>query len=526
MGERYEAEKQKRQSRDAELRAAEDTIEQLQLHLNQLEDIMDGKSKRVLPARTQEDSPELHAAKKTHTEAETLTLGQGILNQGILNQNGNLLDAPSSAKDAAPRSESSRSTSTSSSSARSSSKDPSSDSTSFNKTRTHTVRPTEEERDNNGPPAEFRGSNRRIPLAPSEVKHRPDGCYTDEEIGILSLEAWRTRCRKLHDYVPDRHWDLEVHLDKVKFLQAALSNFKRDPDARQLSGRGLVEWAHSRYESLQHNYHIPRNTCSPRDFAKNIEDGKFSYQKRCVPVHRYYSMLIRDTPGYVPEKPRPPRRDIIPAATRKDVIPALHARQTESSRTRVNPRSFEHRADGKFHSRSNIIPSSILNRGPSHEPLVAHESSSAIPGTVYTGGPTERSAPRPSSQYDDVYEDFQNPQYDHRLSNGDKRKIDDLERDIKLIRQRTASKNYVEARDTALNRAETARQSGKETPGWLRDARPPWNVGTGLAITRYDEMMIEDIKQQILNIRSDNATIRVLEDADKTKGGPGGQARR
>jgi hypothetical protein len=63
------------------------------------------------------------------------------------------------------------------------------------------------------------------------------------------------------------------------------------------------------------------------------------------------------------------------------------------SRTRVNPNSFEHRADGKFHSRSNIIPSSILNRGPSHEPLVAHESSSAIPGTVYTGGPTGRSAP-------------------------------------------------------------------------------------------------------------------------------------
>jgi hypothetical protein len=65
MGERYENEKQKRQSKDAELRAAEDTIEQLQSHLNQLEDIIDGKSKRVLPARTQEDSPELHATKKT-----------------------------------------------------------------------------------------------------------------------------------------------------------------------------------------------------------------------------------------------------------------------------------------------------------------------------------------------------------------------------------------------------------------------------------------------------------------------------
>jgi hypothetical protein len=47
-----------------------------------------------------------------------------------------------------------------------------------------------------------------------------------------------------------------------------------------------------------------------------------------------------------------------------------------------------------------------------------------------------------------------------------------------------------------------------------------------MAITRYDEMMIEDIRRQILYVRSDNATIRVLEDADKAKGGPGGQARR
>ncbi len=74
-------------------------------------------------------------------------------------------------------------------------------------------RPTEEERAirDNDALAGFRGVNRNIKLDPSEVKHRPDGCYTDEEIGILSLEAWRTRCRRLHDYIPDRHWDMEVH---------------------------------------------------------------------------------------------------------------------------------------------------------------------------------------------------------------------------------------------------------------------------------------------------------------------------
>jgi hypothetical protein len=281
MGERYEAEKLKRQRRDDELRAAEETIEQLQKHLNQLEDIMDGKSKRVLPERTQEDSPELHATKKTRTEAETLTLGRGILDGSV-----NLLDAPSNrVKDARSQSVSSRSTSISSRSDRSGSKDPSSDSTASDKTRTPTSRPTEEERAirDNDALAGFRGVNRNIKLSPSEVEHRPDGCYTDEEIRILSLEAWRTRCRRLHDYIPDRNWDMEVHLDKVKILQAALTNFKRDPDSRQMSGRALVEWAHGRYESLQRDYHIPKGTCSIRDFAKNIADGDFLYEKRCVP---------------------------------------------------------------------------------------------------------------------------------------------------------------------------------------------------------------------------------------------------
>jgi hypothetical protein len=259
---------------------------------------------------------------------------------------------------------------------------------------------------------------------------------------------------------------LEVHLDKVKILQAALSNFKRNPDARQLSGRALVEWAHVRYESLQRDYHIPRGTCSTRDFAKNIADGDFLYEKRCVPINQYYGMLLRDTPGFVPEAPRrtrSPRKDIIPAAPRNNVIPAPRPRKTESSRDHVDPNSFKHRADGKFHQRSDIKPSSILDRGRSHEPLVAHESSSAIPGTVYTGGATGRAATG------------QDVRYDHRLSNDDKRKIDELERDIRRIKQRTASKSYVEAREKALNRAETARKSGKETPRWLKDARPPWN---------------------------------------------------
>jgi hypothetical protein len=41
-----------------------------------------------------------------------------------------------------------------------------------------------------------------------------------------SLEAWRIRLRAMHDYIPDRAWDKKVHLDRVRILQVALSNFK------------------------------------------------------------------------------------------------------------------------------------------------------------------------------------------------------------------------------------------------------------------------------------------------------------
>jgi hypothetical protein len=120
---------------------------------------MDGKPKRALPARTEEDSPELHAAKKTRTVAESLSLRNNVLNQeddflnqedDILNQDDEALSAHGSdndessappslqPKETAPRSESSRSSSTSSPRDRSSSKEQSSDSTASNVTRTRT----------------------------------------------------------------------------------------------------------------------------------------------------------------------------------------------------------------------------------------------------------------------------------------------------------------------------------------------------------------------------------------------------
>jgi hypothetical protein len=43
-----------------------------------------------------------------------------------------------------------------------------------------------------------------IIIPPSRVRSRADRLYTEEEIGRLTLEAWRTRLRAMHEYIPDR----------------------------------------------------------------------------------------------------------------------------------------------------------------------------------------------------------------------------------------------------------------------------------------------------------------------------------
>ncbi len=63
----------------------------------------------------------------------------------------------------------------------------------------------------------------------------------------------------------------EVHLTKVKILQAALSNMKTN--ARGLKGRELVEFRHDLYKHLREGYFIPEDTCPTGELYKRMHDG-------------------------------------------------------------------------------------------------------------------------------------------------------------------------------------------------------------------------------------------------------------
>jgi hypothetical protein len=61
----------------------------------------------------------------------------------------------------------------------------------------------------------------------------------------------------------------------------------------------LLEFAHEKYDYLQRKYCIPQKIRPGKhlmDFAK--KDPKVLRQYRCLPISRYYSMLLENTPGY------------------------------------------------------------------------------------------------------------------------------------------------------------------------------------------------------------------------------------
>ena len=131
-----------------------------------------------------------------------------------------------------------------------------------------------------------------------------------------------------------------------------------------------------------------------------------------------------------------------------------------------------------------------------------------------------------SSESGNEFEDINNSRYDHRLVPADKRKLADMEFRISRIRKQTAPQSYIDTRTQVLNSAEEARLREEETPIWLHDSSPPWNEGTGLAITRYDEMIVNDFELKIAELREKNANLCVSEDAAKKRDGPRGQGHR
>jgi hypothetical protein len=99
--------------------------------------------------------------------------------------------------------------------------------------------------------------------------------------------------------MPDRDYSDEVHGKHLRILQAAIRDFKLQRHNLSLKGMSLMEFKHLRYSHLQQEYSIPQKLRTGKelmDYSK--KDPSVLRQYRCLPINRYYSMLLENAPGY------------------------------------------------------------------------------------------------------------------------------------------------------------------------------------------------------------------------------------
>ena len=102
----------------------------------------------------------------------------------------------------------------------------------------------------------------------------------------------------------------------------------------------------------------------------------------------------------------------------------------------------------------------------------------------------------------------------------DKKVRADLEWKIKSIKTNVLPKEFTLQRQNALERAQAEFESNGITQSYLHDVKPPWNIGVGLAITRYNEWILTELERQLSLLRKRNARDCALEDASKNTDGP------
>jgi hypothetical protein len=318
MESQYKAEKEKRMRREEDLRIAEARIADLESTIKELEGLVDDKPKRPLPERAQSASPETQA-KKSKPRGNS-----GPSSPSFIPSSAPIIPLISSITPSrtsvAPFANLRESSSTDpSESGLSDDEDTSSSSANSHEVVLPVQTETVTQNCSDTCARNTKGDNcNKVEVPVSRVTPRVNGLYTDEEMGHLTLETWRARLRAMHDYIPDRAWAEHVHLDKVKVLQAALSNFKKSVAEQHLHGRNVLNYRHDKYEYMRQQYHVPENTCTPKELHSKMADGNQLYLHRCVPLSRFYSMLIEDTPGYVPSPVEP----IKPAKSVKHREPA------------------------------------------------------------------------------------------------------------------------------------------------------------------------------------------------------------
>jgi hypothetical protein len=351
-----------------------------------------------------------------------------------------------------------------------------------------------------------------------------DTHLSDGQLGVMALKAWRSHLRKMHEYLPDRDIAKSVHLDHLKVLSSALTDFKKQRTALNLWGESAVAYKHERYGFICQKYHIPAEVCSPKELMRSVEqkDMKVLYRKRCCQLNKFYSMLFKDTPGYIPAPDYKERGPQSRAAERK-TVPFIRKNPA------VNPMTG--RADtnpwmGPAPKLDVLVPKNRVD-------AIIEDLSARHAKNMHQDmrkdkrfNPCAGEEVGYSSESGNEREDYENSQYDNRMVPADKKVRAELEWKIKSIKTNVLPKEFTTQRQNALQKAQTEFEKSGIIPTYLSGVKTPWNIGVGLSHVRYNEWILTELERQFSMLRVRNAQTCALEDASKDIDGPMGQGRR
>jgi hypothetical protein len=576
----YEMEKSKRQQKEKDLQDAEERISKLKKEIAHLEDSFEVVAKRPL-MKSENDSPELHAEKKVKVE-EVPDNGQaikslkgiknvdefkshkaGIMNvyefksqEGIMNKERvkspkDFKSEESIKKDAKIKKRDEEQSS--------GSKpedvlelDSEGDIVSRTDKPATTAKPGPGHKDYFS--IEMRSENIKggvgyIKRPPLKTLLGADGLNaSDQDLIKQSLIAWRTHLKSRGDYKPDMCLPRETHLKHAKILMAALSNFKYERVRNGLTYKAVLFYKHDRYSDLYKSYHVPEETCSPYELMSKVDqDRGILYRLRCAPLNAFYSMLMEDTPGYIPSEhwTKPPIYEPSRVKSIRDGRSTSSSRSSRSSESiSKSPNMIQDSRDSR-ESFTVKIQDSRDSRESSSVMIESSSKSRSVKEDVMWGSTEHLSARRYknmqrgqrfnpivgeekgySSESGNDREDKDNSHYDSRLLPADKKTLAACQWKIKKIKQQDFPKEYLDTREKWLKEAEAARIKIGMIPTCLHDVQPPWDTGKGLAQVRYNEMIISGMNRTIKNLRERNAASCAKYDAEKLHGPKDGQDRR
>jgi hypothetical protein len=377
---------------------------------------------------------------------------------------------------------------------------------------------------------DYKGRNRRVsPPTPDLFENynaARDTYLSDGKLGVMALEAWRIHLRKMHEYLPDRDIAKSVHLDHLKVLSSALTDFKKQRTALNLWGESAVAYKHERYGLTCQKYHIPAEFCSPKELMRSVERKEMNilYRKRCCQLNKFYSMLLKDTPGYIPApdyKERGPKS----RATESKLKPVPPIRKNPA----VNPMAG--RADtnqwmGPPPKLDVLIPKNRVDANT--EDLSARHAKN-MHRDMKKGrrfNPCAGEEVGYSSESGNEREDYESSQYDNRMVPADKKVRTELEWKIKSIKTNVFPKEFTTQRQNALQKAQMEFEKSWIIPTYLSGVKPPWNIGVGLSYVRYNEWILTELERQLSMLRVRSPQTCALEDASKDTDRPMGQGRR